>query len=181
MIIVIDGYNLLKQVLHNKEEVTEYQRKSFIAQMEKYARQKNNSIQIFFDAGPETWSFHEDYDLVRVFYSGSLYSADDLIEFFLRENRDKDILLVTSDNRLQIFASDLSIVSMTSLDFYNFIKVKYKKNTKRLSNYIKKIAKDENKELDSLMRKVVINNPKEDFFLKRNLIRIGLVKKKDFF
>ena len=55
MHILIDGYNVLKQVLHDGQ-ISQKQRRAFIALLGKYAEKKNHSITLILMAG--RWAYH---------------------------------------------------------------------------------------------------------------------------
>ncbi len=51
MIILIDGYNVLKQV-YPSTQISEAQRQQFINQLRSYGKIKQHKVVLVFDAGP---------------------------------------------------------------------------------------------------------------------------------
>src|SRR5437016_701581 len=113
MIIVIDGYNLLRTVPPYKKTITDTERKQFIAQLGRYGRAKGHKIVVVFDGGPYEWPIKEKQsNNVLLIYSGIHESADDCIRHYLEMHRTQDIVLVTSDRELNNYAAQFSITSI---------------------------------------------------------------------
>jgi predicted RNA-binding protein with PIN domain len=120
MHIIIDGYNVLKQVL-SPDQVGLSQRRAFTNALGKYASKKNHTVTLVFDGGPDTWPTQEKDHGITVMYSGIKQSADDLIKKLLSAKKF-GVLLVSSDNELKANAKRLGIASMNADDFYNLVK-----------------------------------------------------------
>jgi predicted RNA-binding protein with PIN domain len=151
MHILIDGYNVLKQISIEKE-ISDYERQKFINQIRHYAHEKKHSISIIFDGGPTTWpSKHEKHDVIIV-YSGSQQSADDVIKKII-EKTQKELLLVSSDRELNNFAHNFGVTTIDALSFYNLIKESLKKPAKSNGDIIIKTSQAEDSYIDELMRK----------------------------
>ncbi len=170
MNILIDGYNLLKQLLGTKQ-ISERQRKWFADRAAEYANKKGHTLYIVYDAGPYTRLTKEVRGKVTTIYSGHKDSADDVIIGYIENNLLKNLLLVTTDRQLNAVADQHGIPSIDSLDFYEFMKEKaplvggYKKVTGKAH----KLHAEVNPELDALMQegasllqyKVEQDDPKE--------------------
>src|SRR5690349_18507069 len=121
MIIVVDGYNLIKNVIPGRE-VNEPERRKFLALFGAYAQRKKHSLVVVFDGGPYEWVHKENVLGVQVMYSGTRETADEVIVKYLYVQRTKELLLVSSDHEICVAASRLEIPSIGSLDFYGLMK-----------------------------------------------------------
>ncbi len=121
MIILIDGYNVLKQLVP-QAAVTDKERRDFITILGKYARRKKHTLILVFDGGPYDWAHKERISHITVIYSGMHETADQLIMHYLDDHQTKDLFLVSSDNELGLFASALEIPSIGSEDFFSLVK-----------------------------------------------------------
>ncbi len=117
MVIIIDGYNLIKQTTHDRQ-ISEHERRQFIHMLSRYGRRKKHKIVLVFDGGPQTWPSQEVIIGVKVIYSGVKETADSVIMKYIHDYRTKELFLVSSDNELGHFASKHDIVSIGSEDFY---------------------------------------------------------------
>jgi len=117
MIILIDGYNVLKHA-NSDVRIDEQERRQFIQMLSTYQRRKQHSSVLVFDGGPSTWPSKEIIAKVKVIYSGSKKSADKVIMEYIKDHYMKDLLLVSSDNELAHFANTHDVVSIGSEEFY---------------------------------------------------------------
>ncbi len=117
MVIIIDGYNLIKQIDYDRQ-ISEQERHRFVHMLGRYGRRKKHKIVIVFDGGPQTWPSKEVIAGVKIIYSGVKETADSAIMQYIDDYRTKELLLVSSDNELGHFASKHNIVSIGSVDFY---------------------------------------------------------------
>lgn len=120
MIIVVDGYNVLKGAIH-AGNVSQKERNHFVAQLGKYADAKDHKVITVFDGGASTWPEKQRMNGVTVIYSGYNQTADDYIKKYLEENKLRDILLVSTDRELCSFAMQRDIVTIDSQDFYDLL------------------------------------------------------------
>jgi predicted RNA-binding protein with PIN domain len=121
MIIVIDGYNVLKQVI-TTHVIGAQECKVFITLLGRYAFHKKHVIVLVFDGGPHEWPHSERTAAVQVVYSGARQTADDYISSYLEKHKNQEIVLVSSDNELNSIASDKGIASIDSSSFYALFK-----------------------------------------------------------
>jgi len=155
MIIVIDGYNVIKQAML-KRTISEDERKSFIRQLGKYHKIKGHKIVLVFDGGPFERASKERIHGVYVIYAGSQETADDYIKRYLREHKALDILLVSSDRDICACALRLSIENMDALEFHSLFQDALRANVKQgdvKNKQAIKLSQEENPELDALMQK----------------------------
>jgi YacP-like NYN domain len=153
MIIIIDAYNVLKQVIP-KQEISDKERNHFIAQMGRYAKIKQHKIIVVFDGGPYEWVHREKMNGTIVIYSGVHESADDVIKHYLEDHQAKDLLLVSTDREINAVASRLDIPSIDAKDFYILVKHALHKEPEEiveLSGDVVKITKEEQADIDALM------------------------------
>ncbi|MBI2345129.1 NYN domain-containing protein [Candidatus Dependentiae bacterium] len=120
MIIVIDGYNFLKSITGTKF-IPESQMLDWINYFQKYIYYRGNQIIVALDAGPYLYESYQRYGAVEVWYAGQYQSADDWIKNWLNKNKQKDILLVSSDREIRSCANDLGLVSISSQEFYDIL------------------------------------------------------------
>jgi len=154
MIIIIDAYNYLKNVLR-VSFVSAHEIQSCLAKYKKYAALRNNQVVFVFDAGPyDQVTIETKGQGLEVYYSGSWKSADDVIKDMIIQRKHEDLLLVTSDREICAFADAHSIVSIGVLDFHEIFQVVMnvsQKQEKIASHTIVKMSKQENEYLDQLM------------------------------
>jgi predicted RNA-binding protein with PIN domain len=120
VVIIIDGYNVLKPKSKN-EIVSERRRIFFIDQLAAYSKRSSNQVVIVFDGGGSPFIERLKQDGVAVIYSGFRDSADDVIKQLLYEQRIDDALLVSTDRDICNHAEALSIVSIDAHDFYSYL------------------------------------------------------------
>ena len=158
MIIVIDGYNVLKQMLVNGY-VSEHQKKQFINQLSVYGKRKGHKIVLVFDGGPYEWPDKDRINNVYVIHSGVNESADEYIKRYLTEHKVEDLLLVSTDRDLCKHAWRMKIESIDATDFYKLLqydtnaKTKYEIETqKNNARELVKLTKNDHPELDIIMK-----------------------------
>jgi len=177
MIIIIDAYNFMKQVL-GKTFISEKEMTNWIASFKRYTQLRNNQILLVFDAGPYEQRFDEHFGHVTVMYSGQKKSADHVMQDWLSKNRDVDVLVVTSDREIRDFASNINIVSVGSQDFYRiFTQVMQREISyeQKIMHTLHKTTTESILGLDELMEK-------SSRFLGQNTVcreDIGLIRIRD--
>ena len=153
MIIIIDGYNLIKQTVHDRQ-IGEQERYRFIHMLSRYGHRKKHKIVLVFDGGPQTWPSQEVIAGVKIIYSGVKETADSVIMKYIDDYRTKELLLVSSDNELGRFASKHNIVSIGSEDFYSLFQEALKTFSDEVIDQQPEIEIDEAvQDLDALMEK----------------------------
>ena len=100
MIIIIDGYNLLRAVHFRAEGKLTREREEFIAQLGEYKVLKDHEIIVVFDAGPAMHATREIENGVVVQFSGQSSTADDWILEYVKREREKQKLLISRDRSL---------------------------------------------------------------------------------
>ncbi len=151
MHIIIDGYNVLKQVIE-AVHVSERQRRAFIALLGRYAARKKHNLLVVFDAGPTTLTSQEKDHGITVIYSGTKQNADEVIKQMLR-TRPHGILLVSSDNELKRAATQTGAQSINAPDFYALVKQELApKNTQSHTDILIKTSETAESWVDELLR-----------------------------
>jgi predicted RNA-binding protein with PIN domain len=151
MYIIIDGYNLLKQVI-GPHIISDHERNQFIAQLGRYASQKKHQIILVFDAGPGLWPTKESKKGITIIYAGVLQSADDYIKKYIQENQHQEILLVSSDRSLVNLAGTSTVSSMKAIDFYRYLTHSETMQSPIITQPARKKNNKNQKELDELMQ-----------------------------
>ena len=166
MILLIDAYNVLKQVFPS-ELIGERRRKNFIDELGRYAKIRQHKVMLIFDGGPYDRATKERISGVYVVYSGSLESADDYIKRYLREHKSLDLLLISSDRDLRSTAQHVKIESMRSKDFYKIVQKTLRAGVaeKTKESEAIKTSEGQNQELDEIMREgsKIVHKKVEDF------------------
>jgi len=125
MIIIIDGYNLLRHIFPKVRGLLDKQRDNLIAQLGRYKIQKKEAIEhlvVVFDAGPSFHATREIHHGVTVIFSGTKQSADDWILDYVARYSDREILLVTQDHELAKLCEEFRVNSIDVYDFYSIMK-----------------------------------------------------------
>lgn len=168
MIIVVDGYNVLKREIPSIN-VSYQQRVQFLAKLSRYNQQKGHEIIVVFDGGESSWPSVMQQKHVTVVYSGKQRTADDYIKDYIIRNAHKDLLLVSSDRELNIIADHYDIPSIDSDFFYAKVNQAAKEVplTTIRQEKLTKISSVHNAELDEIMRQGSehIENKSEDHII----------------
>lgn len=153
MIIVIDGYNLLK-LIHGSN-ISETQRSAFANLMGRYIKKRNHKVIVVFDAGPCTYPMKEKTHGIQVIYSGEYQSADDVIIKFVQDNSSKEIIVITKDREIIGHVTALSKEVIEPLEFYGKVRQAFASQEQKLlaeDGTLIKLTEEDSPELDDLMR-----------------------------
>ena len=124
MIIIIDGYNLLKQIFPGQKNTLAKHRDYFIRQLATYKVHRENSIKeivVVFDAGPSNHATRSVKSGIVVVYSGTQSSADEWIIEFIARKKGNELLLVTLDRALREKGQKLGVDWISVHDFYRLM------------------------------------------------------------
>jgi predicted RNA-binding protein with PIN domain len=124
VIIIIDGYNLLKQVFPKVRGRLDKQRQQFIKMLGHYKFKKGNEIKeiiVVFDGGEWGRATREIRQGIVVVFSGQKSSADDWIYDYAQRHKNKEILLITKDRELIDKCKKYGIDAISVYDFYDII------------------------------------------------------------
>jgi predicted RNA-binding protein with PIN domain len=150
MIVLIDGYNLLKQ-LHGKDS-HENHRSALVNLLGRYAQKRTHKVIIFFDGGAATIPYQEKQKGIVVWFSGQEKTADDLIIEYVYAHKGKDMLIITLDRDLKNQCG-LYAPALEPLLFYAKIQDAFavKIVVKPVPTGIKKLTEEADPVLDALM------------------------------
>ena len=170
MILVIDGYNVLKRALL-KKHIDEQARNKFIKQLCRFAKKRGHKIKLIFDGGPMDFPTKEKIGGIHVIYVGANEIADDYIKRYIEDHRSLDILLISSDNDICRTAKRVGIEAIDSKEFYEIMLSHLQKSENQKEVRETKAIKtspDQNQEFDELMQEAtkVIEYKSEDFALQ---------------
>ncbi len=115
--IIIDGYNLIKQVLGVKR-LSHKQRDAFVQELSGYLKKRKLQGKIVFDGGESSYQYRVKKGSVEVIFSGYKESADDVILRYLDEYKGHQVVLVSSDRELRDYAHTLGKESIGAPEFY---------------------------------------------------------------
>jgi len=149
LIVLIDGYNLLRHAFSKEKGKLIKQREQFIRQLGYYKSKKENlQIIVVFDGGLSRHATREVHAGVVVIYSGQNSSADNWILDFVQKNKEKELLVVTLDRELKDKCSNFGADNISVKDFYNLVQNAILEDIeildKKSKNHTYKLEKNEN-------------------------------------
>ncbi|KKQ49769.1 MAG: hypothetical protein US69_C0002G0044 [candidate division TM6 bacterium GW2011_GWF2_38_10] len=121
MILLIDGYNVLKLIYPHIKGPLEKQRNLFIQELGLYNKKKDSKLKeiiIVFDGGLFNHATREIKHSITVIFSGKKQSADDWIIDFVQRKKQEEITLVTMDRKLIELCKRQTIATLESEAFY---------------------------------------------------------------
>lgn len=152
MIVVVDGYNVLKKV--HGPEISETQRSAFVNLLGRYLKKRQHKVLVVFDGGPFYYPSMEKQKGVAVWYSGQNQSADDLIITYAQEHRTKELLVVTLDGQLCAKVGESRAETVDPVFFYERVRSvcdPAKKVSESEGGAIEKLTEENDEELDLVM------------------------------
>lgn len=151
MILLIDGYNVIKQV-YDEKQVAHEQRDAFVAKISGYLKKRGLIGVIAFDGGQAPYPYKSTSGAITVIFSGYKQTADDVIKKYLDEHKNEEILLVSSDHELRIYAHALGKETINAYEFYKrYVQQPAPAAPEHIKAPLVKIAHDAPSELDQLM------------------------------
>lgn len=150
MILIVDGYNVLKK--RTGKHVSESVRNAFITQIAAYAVLKKHSCIVVFDAGPFVTEHHVRIGTVQVIYAGQKQTADTCIIRLIQQHAGRDVLVVTDDRAICSVAYEHDIPSLGSTDFYDLLN--QSSDTKQQVQRPLRKLHGEAQEIDAFMQEV---------------------------
>lgn len=124
MIIVVDGYNLLKQVFPREKGKLDIHREQLIRQLGFYKKQRADKVKeiiLVFDGGYQARATREIRHGVVVIFSGQKRSADEWIIDYVERNKEKEIMLVTRDREIIDTCRKYGAEPLHVVDFYDIV------------------------------------------------------------
>ena len=168
MIIIIDGYNVIKQAL-GAAHISHAQRHQFVAELVNYLRRKKLGGVIVFDGGEYSYPHSTRQGDVEIIFSGYKEKADALIMRFVDEHAGQDVLVVSSDREIRNHAHAHGKETLGADDFYYRYVKKVDQKPRTIATDLHKLAVDAPQELDELMREAsaTIEKKEEDAGVER--------------
>jgi predicted RNA-binding protein with PIN domain len=122
MIVLIDGYNFLKQIYPGIKGCLEISRDIFIKNVGQYKKHKKGitEIVVVFDAGPFSHAIREIKHGVCIIFSGQKSSADDWIVHYTFKHKEREIAVVSRDKAL---LDACNKKNTTGIDVFEFYKI----------------------------------------------------------
>jgi predicted RNA-binding protein with PIN domain len=125
MIIIVDGYNLLKQLHPKSKENLEYHKKVLLRELGVYKKIKGEAIKdiiVVFDGGSLHHANREVHHGIVMLESGYKRSADDWIIEYVDRYTNEEILVVSMDRALCLACEQHKAFSMGVFDFARAVK-----------------------------------------------------------
>jgi predicted RNA-binding protein with PIN domain len=158
MIIIIDGYNVLKNVYQSMVDARH--REIFIHQLNAYAEKKGHTFLLVFDGGPFSYPYKESHQNVTLVFSGGAQTADDYIMNYILTHARSNMLLISTDRALNRFALQQQVTSLDALAFYRIMQETLAKKPVQLKDrQLHKMTEEKNTELDRLMEESTAKIP----------------------
>ncbi len=125
MLILIDGYNLIKQsdsLRRYDRKSLEAGRKALIARLVEYEKKKSHSITVVFDGGNSDWidEGRDKEGKINIIYSRYGERADDVIKRIAAQTMG-EVIVVSSDREISSFVTKLGKTPLTSPEFETII------------------------------------------------------------
>ncbi len=120
MIIIVDGYNLLKQLYPNNKENLELHKKTLFRKLGVYKKIKQGTIKeiiVVLDGGSLVHAIREVHHGVTVLEAGYKRSADDWIIEYVDRYKTQEITIVSMDRALCFTCEQHGAFSMGVFDF----------------------------------------------------------------
>lgn len=187
MIIVIDGYNLLKAIFPKEKGRLDKQRRRLISQLGFYKNQRRETIKqivLVFDGGLVGRATREIRDGIVVVFSGQKQNADDWIVDYVERNKEKELMLVSRDRELIQKCKKHNVEVLKVFDFYKIMQERLlesveqdlikDKQSEEKTDTIKKYKKEstsKNGEIESEALDILMEQAPVDFYEKEDVIK----------
>ena len=123
MIVLIDGYNFLKQIYPGVKGCLEVLRDVFVKNVGRYKKQKKGitEIVVVFDAGPFSYAKREIKHGIGIIFSGQKSSADDWIAHYTFKHKEREIVVVSRDKALLDACNKKNTTGIDVLEFHKIM------------------------------------------------------------
>ena len=185
VIILIDGYNLLKQLFPKLKENLDKQKDQLIKQLGYYKQKKLPDIKdiiLIFDGGQQRHATRETHKGIVVIYAGQNITADEWILDFATKNREKEMLLITLDKKLILSCQKYGVDSLNIFDFYKILQNTLIDNAE-INNETGKInvQKFKDSEAQAEYNTQIIDNKALDLLMEQASLTFGREKEDDIY
>lgn len=119
MIVIIDGYNVLRSTV--KGEATVQEKKAFVVALKRYAHATKHHLIVVFDGGSTAYPDKETVQGVEIVHVGYKQSADEYITALFDHERGRDVVVASSDRALCRNAHQKSIETIDADAFYSLV------------------------------------------------------------
>ncbi|HDQ03385.1 MAG TPA: hypothetical protein ENN23_02275 [Deltaproteobacteria bacterium] len=121
MLIIIDGYNLIRQSLtlrRYERKSLEAGRNALVSRLGDYNQKKGHEIIVVFDAGEGGSEYEERdrYDGIDIIYSSYGHNADEVIKRIVTQSAGEAIV-VSSDREIASYAAREGKTSLSAAEF----------------------------------------------------------------
>lgn len=116
MILLIDGYNVLKSHLASGY-ANDADRHRFIQRLLKFAARKGHKLIVVFDGGSHPWQLSDTLDGQEIIYSGYKQTADVVLRHLMAHYKGKDAMVISSDREVRRYAKHHGLTSIGAQDF----------------------------------------------------------------
>ena len=170
MIVVIDGYNLIKQIV-GVSRISHAQRDKFVNDITKYLHTQKLDGVIVFDGGDFSHPYTIQHNRIQITFSGYKEKADHVIMRFIDEHKNQELLIVSADREIRDYAHAKNKTSLAADEFYyRFVQKKPEPKT-HTATALHKTAVDSPSELDALMQEATKNISPKDEETEKNRAR----------
>lgn len=178
MIILIDAYNVLKYI-YSGEFISEVTRQNFLKMLNNYARMKHHHLIAVFDGGATEYPLKEKSGLVEIIYSGNKYSADDILKKLINEFLGHEVMLVSSDRTLGVYANKYTIPALDSDEFYKLLIQKPDMSEQKSGQIMKRKGHKSSGEVDALMHQLAKLIDKDEEISEKRMPSSHTLSKKE--
>jgi uncharacterized protein len=125
MIILIDGYNLIRQsdsLRRFERKTLEAGRQALIAKLIEYGKKRNHQITVVFDGIQNGWADEgrDREEGINIIYSRHGERADDVIKRMAAHTME-EMIVVSSDREIASYVKKLGKTSLSSVEFETII------------------------------------------------------------
>lgn len=151
MIIIIDGYNVLKRI-DSGADIGQRERDRFASELARYGQAKKHSIVLVFDGGPSSRPVREHKNGAQVIYAGTKSSADEYIAHYAQDHRNQDLMVVSADRALCRLVVQFGATCIDPEAFMYLLRAKKDTTSGQKSSAIIKTSEKDEVLLDELMQ-----------------------------
>lgn len=173
MLLLIDGYNLIKQVL-GCQRVSHAQLTHFVAELERYLKKQRLQALMVLDGGQSTHGHELKNATLTIRFSGYQQTADTVIMQYLDEHAGHEIVVISSDRQIRNHAHSKGKETICSDEFYYQFMKKDRGTVPSVNKnaQLHKLSTTSPLELDELMLEAThAILPKDEDFGSKTIVR----------
>ncbi len=162
VILIIDGYNVMKQVGGYKTS-SRHEVKVFVDEVAAYLHRRKFEAVIAFDGGQTPYQDVTRKPFGEVVFSGYKDNADEVIKRYLMLYKGHEVLLISSDRALRDYAHGLGFESLGGYEFYHdYVRLAERTGQGLSQTEVQKLATDTTPEIDALMMEAAAMVPAKE-------------------